>query len=89
MSIILKNFAAFQNTKKSLTAAYNYIDTETESVISHCEGNILAAQRLAKIKLQQSYFIILQPVWKVQKYLLGEIIPMRAMLSEMSHHLIK
>lgn len=85
---MLRNFAAFQNSEKSLKAAYNYTDREADSIISHCEGDILATQSLAKIKLQQICSVTLQPVCKIQKYLLGEIIPMRAKLSEMSHRLI-
>lgn len=85
---MLRNFGAFQNTEKSLKATYNYTDQEAKRVIYHCEGDILATQKLAKIKLQQICSITLQPVYKVQKYLLGEIIPMRAKLSKMSHRLI-
>lgn len=88
MGITPRNFGTFQNTEKSLKAVYNYTVRESGSVISHCEGGILATQKLAKIKLQRICSITLQPVCKVQKYFLGKIIPMRAKLSEMSHHQI-
>lgn len=50
--VMLRNFGAFQNTEKSLKATYNYTDREAKRVIYHCEGDILATQKLAKTKLQ-------------------------------------
>lgn len=65
MGITLRNSGAFQNPEKPLKAVYNYTNRESGSVISYCEGDILATQKLAKIKLQQIWSVTLQPVYKV------------------------